>query len=66
MVDRQLQHPNEVVAVKDLLLSVFRQKLIWYFNIAFQRNKITWPTRMKEQQISDIGEKTNQFRNVIR
>ena len=65
MVDRQLEHPHEVIAVKDLPLSVFRQKLIRHFNIAFQRNEISWPKRMKEEQITDISEKTSQFRNVV-
>ena len=64
MVDRHLEHPHEVIAVKYLPLSVFRQKLIRHFNIAFQRNEISWPKRMKEEQITDISEKTSQFRNV--
>ena len=62
LIDRQLRYPNEVTCVRDLPLSVFRQKLVRHFNIAFQRNELQWPQRMRDKVVHDIMTKTKEFR----
>lgn len=54
MVDRQFRNPEEILAVKDLPLSVVRQKLIRHFNIAFHKKEIKWPQRMREKKVDAI------------
>ena len=62
LVNRQMEHPYEVKCVKDLPLSIFRQNLIRHFNIAFIKNEIKWPKRMREKQADDIAKLTEDMR----
>ena len=45
--DSRVASNNTSFCVNDMSLSYFRTKLIRHFNIAFQREEVKWPRRLK-------------------
>ena len=41
---------NGKIPIRSLSLEYFRKKLIRHFNIAFHKNEVQWPSRLKKDE----------------